>query len=51
MPANDPERPAIVYGMEGAIAVATHPAARLVVSALGQPQWLMEIDVVAVIPE
>ncbi|NWD56949.1 RidA family protein, partial [Pseudomonas veronii] len=23
----------------------------LVVSALGQPQWLMEIDVIAVIPE
>jgi enamine deaminase RidA (YjgF/YER057c/UK114 family) len=23
----------------------------LVVTALGQPQWLMEIDVIAVIPE
>jgi len=29
-----PERVAIVHGMEGAIAVATHPAARLLVSAL-----------------
>ncbi len=29
-----PERTAIVHGMEGAIAVATHPAAKLVVSAL-----------------
>src|SRR5579872_760704 len=28
-----PERVAIVHGMEGAIAVATHPAARLLVSA------------------
>jgi 1-deoxy-D-xylulose-5-phosphate reductoisomerase len=29
-----PERPAIVHGIEGAIAVATHPAATLLVSAL-----------------
>jgi 1-deoxy-D-xylulose-5-phosphate reductoisomerase len=29
-----PEHPAIVHGMEGAIAVATHPAAKLLVSAL-----------------
>ena len=28
-----------------------HPQVKLVVSALGQPQWLMEIDVIAVIPE
>jgi enamine deaminase RidA (YjgF/YER057c/UK114 family) len=48
----DPRYREAVYGEVGKWLKGVFPISTgLVVSALGQPQWLMEIDVIAVIPE
>lgn len=48
----DPRYREEVYQEVGKWLKGVHPVSTgLVVSALGQPQWLMEIDVIAVIPD